>query len=240
MAALPDDEVGLRERKKLRTRRTIERVALDLFTNSSFQATTLAEIARAAEVAPSTLYTYFPTKEDILFAFYDRFIQTARQRVVDREPSESLIDAIQAWVSEDVPAFADDEATIRKRRTVIDGDDTLLAQERLRLALLEDVFAEAFARDLGEDADDLRSQLMASVTVNGLRAIWFWWYRHQTNQKMDPREPYALDATYLTSVIKAAETALEAIPKPAEYLRTTKSKARRSRRATETRTRAGR
>jgi AcrR family transcriptional regulator len=216
---VPEDGVGLRERKKRRTRRTIERVALDLFAGSSFQATTLADIARTAEVAPSTLHAYFPTKEDILFAFYDRFIQTARRRVVDRDLSESLIDAIQAWVSEDVPAFADDEATIRKRRTVIDGDESLLAQERLRLALLEDVFAEAFARDLGEDADDLRSRLMASVTVNGLRAVWLWWYRHQTNEHMDPREPYALDATYLTRVIKAAETALEAIPKPAEYFR---------------------
>jgi len=123
------------------------------------------------------LYTYFPTKEDIRFAFYDRFIQTARQRILDREPSETLIDAIQAWVSEDVPAFADEEATIRQRRNVIDGDDNLLAQERLRLALLEDVFAEAFARDLDEDADDLRSRLMASVHrrftryLMGLRAV---------------------------------------------------------------------
>jgi AcrR family transcriptional regulator len=217
MVGIPDDGIGLRERKKLRTRRTIEHVALGLFASSSFQSTTLAEIARAAEVAPSTLHAYFPTKEDILFAFYDKFIQTARRRVLDRDFSESLIDAIQAWVSEDVPAFADDEATIRQRRAVIDGDDTLLAQERLRLALLEDVFAEAFARDFSEDADDLRSRLMASVTVNGLRAVWLWWYRHQTNEPMDPREPYALDATYLTRVIKAAETALESIPKPAEY-----------------------
>ena len=218
MAHTPEEAIGLRERKKLRTRKTIERVALDLFAESSFQAATLAEIARTAEVAPSTLHAYFPTKEDILFAFYDRFIRTARQRVLDRGPSQSLIDAIQAWVSEDVPAFADEEATIRQRRTVIDSDEGLLAQERLRLALLEDVFAEAFARDLGEDADDLRSRLMASVTVNGLRAVWLWWYRHQTDKKkMNPREPYALDATYLTRVIKAAETALEAIPKPAEY-----------------------
>jgi hypothetical protein len=136
--------------------------------------------------------------------------------VLNRDLSENVIDAIHAWVSEDVPALADDEATIRKRRAVIDGSDMLMAQERLRAALLEDVFAEAFARDLGENADDLRSRLMASVTVNGLRAVWLWWYSHQSNP-MDPREPYVLDATYLTTVIRAAETALEAIPKPAEY-----------------------
>jgi AcrR family transcriptional regulator len=56
MVRVPEEEIGLRERKKLRTRRAIERVGLDLFARTSFQETTLAEIAKAAEVAPSTLH----------------------------------------------------------------------------------------------------------------------------------------------------------------------------------------
>jgi AcrR family transcriptional regulator len=218
VAALPDEALGLRERKKRRTRNTIERVALELFAERGFEATTLADIARAAEIAPSTLHSYFSAKEDILFGFYDRFRQSASDRVVDRPQGENLIAAIQAWVSEDVPALADDEATIRTRRAIIDGDNALLEQERLRLALLEDVFAEAFASDLDEKPDDLRSRLMGSVTVSGLRAIWLWWYDRQRNGAMDPREPYALDATYLIRLLNAAETALEAIPSPAELL----------------------
>src|SRR5690349_20970604 len=104
----PAEEIGLRERKKQRTRRTIERVALDLFARHGFHATTLAQIAHDAEVAPSTLHAYFSAKEDILFSFHDRFCVTARERIVVRPDSERAIDALQSAVSDDVPAFTDD------------------------------------------------------------------------------------------------------------------------------------
>jgi AcrR family transcriptional regulator len=208
---------GLRERKKQRTRRTIVRVAFELFTANGYHATTLAEIADSAEVSASTLHAYFPAKDDILFHVHDAVIAAARIRLLERNDSESLIDALQAWV-EDLPALADtDSDSLRRRRTLIDGDESLQALERLRHARLEDVFAEAFASDLGETADDLRSRLMASVTLNGLRAIWFWWYRRHTEGDLDVREPFELDATYLTRLVKAAEAAIEDLPMPEDH-----------------------
>src|SRR5207253_11404752 len=101
--------------------------------------------------------------------------------------------------TDDVPRVvgANLESALR-RRAIIDGDEAPQAQERLRLALLEDMLAEAFARDLGEEVDGLRSRLMAAVAVNGLRAVSLWWYRHHSNGTADPRYPYALDATYVT------------------------------------------
>jgi AcrR family transcriptional regulator len=210
-------KLGLRERKKLRTRETIERVALDLFATRGFQATTLLEIADRAEIAPSTLHGYFPSKDAIVFSRHDAVRESAKNRVAERPAHEDVIQALQSWVSDDVPAIVGDDGELtRRRRLVIDSDDALLLQERLRSALLEDVFATAFARDLGETADDLRSRLMASITVSGLRAISFWWYRQPAG---DPREPYRLDETYLTTVIRAAERALEAIPGPPAALR---------------------
>jgi AcrR family transcriptional regulator len=209
--------MGLRERKKARTRQTIERVALDLFAKRGFQQTTLAEIAEAAEVAPSTLYSYFPLKEDILFGLNDAIRESARRRIRSHSTSETLVDALAAWVTIDVPEIVGtDSKLIRRRRAIIDSDDSLLVQERLRNALLEDVFAEAFAEDLGETPEDLRSRLMAAVTVSGLRAIWFWWLRQHDDGVADTREPFTLDATYLTSLLSAAEAAIEAIPSPTE------------------------
>jgi hypothetical protein len=58
---------SLRERKKQRTRRTIQAQALRLFTDKGVQATTIEEIAAAADVAPRTLFRYLPTKEEIVF-----------------------------------------------------------------------------------------------------------------------------------------------------------------------------
>jgi AcrR family transcriptional regulator len=207
----------LRERKKQRTRETIERVALELFATRGYQATTLTEIADAAEIAPSTLHSYFPAKEDIVFSFYDAFRNSARIRLLGRRDEEPLVDAIQAWISTDLPALRTESETLRRRRAIIESDPALVEHERLHLALIEDVFAEAFARDLGEEPNDLRSRLMASVTVSGLRAIWLWWYGRQTGGTLDSREPYALDARYLVRVIQAAEASLEGIPSPQEY-----------------------
>src|SRR5439155_12172555 len=102
-AAPAGRSIGLRERKKLRTRRTIERVALQLFEEQGFHATTLAQIAEAAEVAPSTLHAYFPSKEDILFATFDAARESAKQRLSGRSPDESVVMALQAWLLEDMP-----------------------------------------------------------------------------------------------------------------------------------------
>ena len=54
---------GLRERKKLATRRAIRRAALALFESQGYAATTVEQIAQAADVAPMTVYRYFGTKE---------------------------------------------------------------------------------------------------------------------------------------------------------------------------------
>ena len=57
---------GLRERKKAKTRAAIQQHALRLFQVKGYTATTVEEIAEAAEVSPSTFFRYFPTKEDII------------------------------------------------------------------------------------------------------------------------------------------------------------------------------
>lgn len=55
---------GLRERKKRQTRELIAAVAHRLFGERGFDAVTVAEVARAADVSEGTVYNHFPTKED--------------------------------------------------------------------------------------------------------------------------------------------------------------------------------
>ncbi len=57
---------GLRERKKARTKLAIQEHAVRLFREQGYAQTTIEQIAEAAEVSPSTVFRYFPTKEDLV------------------------------------------------------------------------------------------------------------------------------------------------------------------------------
>jgi AcrR family transcriptional regulator len=91
--AAPQAE-GLRERKKRRTRRTISDTAIDLFLRRGFDNVSVVEIALAAEISKRTLFSYFPTKEDLVlhrFADHeDEASRVVRDRPADQDPLTAL------------------------------------------------------------------------------------------------------------------------------------------------------
>ncbi|WP_326954477.1 TetR/AcrR family transcriptional regulator [Amycolatopsis sp. NBC_01286] len=60
--------VGLRERKKTIAKQALRRAAFDLFTTQGFEATTVEDIARRADVSRASFFRYFTAKEDVLAA----------------------------------------------------------------------------------------------------------------------------------------------------------------------------
>ena len=57
---------GLRERKKRQTHEAIAEAAMALFVEHGFDAVTVADVARAADVSEKTVFNYFPAKEDLV------------------------------------------------------------------------------------------------------------------------------------------------------------------------------
>ncbi|MFJ6430736.1 TetR/AcrR family transcriptional regulator [Streptomyces sp. NPDC091416] len=85
---------GLRERKKRQTRQYLSDVATGLFLERGFDAVTIAEIARAADVSVNTVYNYFPTKEDLFLDRSQGVVDRLSRYVRDRDEGESAADAV--------------------------------------------------------------------------------------------------------------------------------------------------
>jgi AcrR family transcriptional regulator len=170
---------GLRERKRERTRRVIADAALELFDRQGFHATTIPQIAAAADVSPRTVSGYFPAKEDLAFPDADERIGALERRLRSRPPGETTAEALQLWLPEllDEDAVHADEH--QRRRAVIDADEELCAYEHRFLARAQAALTEAFAADLGVAPDALEPRMAAAATVTVFELL---------GRDMDPAE----------------------------------------------------
>lgn len=81
---------GRRERKKLETQQRILARAVALFTSQGYDATTMDDIADAADVSRATVFNFFPRKADLVLAwFVDRRAELARH-LAEREPDGTV------------------------------------------------------------------------------------------------------------------------------------------------------
>jgi AcrR family transcriptional regulator len=90
--------LGLRERKKQRTRELIAETARRLFTERGFERVTVAEIAREAEVSDQTVFNYFPTKEDLVYWRLGSFEEELLASVRERAPGKSVLAAFRRFI----------------------------------------------------------------------------------------------------------------------------------------------
>src|SRR6202050_235708 len=112
---LPDgsgrpDGSGLRERSKARRRAAIIRAAFTLFAERGYQATTIADIAAAAEAAPRTVAMYFPSKQDIAMARFSATVDSLTGAMRAVAPGPSITEATGRWLRA-YQAAADRELT---------------------------------------------------------------------------------------------------------------------------------
>jgi AcrR family transcriptional regulator len=173
---------GLRERKKQRTREAIVDAALRLFDERGYEQTTIADIAEAADIAPRTFFGYFPSKEDVVFANYPTEFDALADRLRRRGEDETVIDALRAFIAEAVEHadLADERELCRKR--IMKQSEALDAHRRALMGRMEDLLAEAMARDFGDQPGDLRPRMIASAAVAALSSL-------DRTGVMDPESP---------------------------------------------------
>jgi AcrR family transcriptional regulator len=178
-----ESRVSLRERKKLATRRSLRRVALDLVAERGFVHVTVEDIAEAAEVSPRTFFNYFPSKEAALFGANPERVTALRERLVHEAPGQTALEALRVVMVGEARALAEeldelggDPAFWLKRMKAAHVDPHLRAAQAAHLAMVERVVTDALAERLGADPEhDPYPVLLAGAAVGVMRATMTFW-----------------------------------------------------------------
>jgi AcrR family transcriptional regulator len=158
---------GLRERKKAKTREAIVEAAIDLFERHGYEATTVEDIAAAADVSPRTFFRYFESKLDVVFAPKTDDAHDVEALVAARPADERPIEAFrQVLRTELAAALCEDELRARQFRVVM-RTPALRSFAHEHFNEHRDEFAKVFATRLGLTADSLAPQVMATA-VSGV------------------------------------------------------------------------
>jgi AcrR family transcriptional regulator len=164
---------GLRERKKQQTRQLIYETAAGLFAERGFEAVTVAEVARAAEVSEVTVFNYFPTKEDLFFAGMEFFEERLLEAVRERPAGESVLTAFRRLVVDGCDGLVADERTtvIAKVAALVSASPALQVREREIVARYTGVLAHILAEETGVSPDDAEPLAVASALMGTHRAL---------------------------------------------------------------------
>ena len=165
---------GLRERKKARTRASLREHALRLFREQGYTATTVEQIAAAAEVSPSTFFRYFPTKEDLVL---QDDMDTRMIEALDQQPADlGAVAAVRAAVQQVFGAYTGSDLDVVRETTRL----TMTVPE-IRARAMDEfgrtiaVIADAIARRAARPADDLAVRAAAGAVVGVIMAITLPW-----------------------------------------------------------------
>jgi AcrR family transcriptional regulator len=168
-------EVGLRERKKERTRQLLADTARRLFSERGFEQVSVAEIARAAEVSPATVFNYFPNKEDLVYSRLEVFEQQLLKAIRERPRGEAVIAAFRDFILEPRGLLAaTDEAAAKELVAVtrmIAASPALLAREQQIFARYTEVLAKLIAEETGASAGDVRPYVVANALIGVHRSL---------------------------------------------------------------------
>jgi len=165
---------GLRERKKEKTRRTIQEEALKLFANQGYDATTIDQIAEASEISPSTFFRYFATKEDVVLQ--DDYDPVLIRMFVEQPPELGPVAALRKTLHDMFEALypADREQLLLRAKLQL---STPALRARLMTTQMgtANVLAGAVAQRTGLDEDDLEVQAFAGAMIGAVLPALVRW-----------------------------------------------------------------
>jgi len=158
---------GLRQRKQQQTRERLTRMAMALFLERGFEATTLDDIAAAADISRRSFFHYFASKEDVVFAWQEEITAALIAAVAARPVNESMLAAAENAISAMVRQLKPGEAIAMAR--LKRDNPALQARDQVKYEKLERALAEALGKRAGHKTERLQARLVAMIATGAMR-----------------------------------------------------------------------
>ncbi len=185
---------GLRQRKKARTRAELQRHALRLFRDRGYAATTVDDIAAAADVSRSTFFRYFPSKEDVVL--FDDVDPLMAEAFAEQPAGTPLLGALRTALRTAFGRLSPEKRELEEvRMELVRQVPELAAAVRERGGMSVDVVATAIGESLGLAPGALDVQLFAGVVAGARLAA----------QSLVDREPGRSYVDTLDAVLERLE-----------------------------------
>jgi AcrR family transcriptional regulator len=167
-------QLGLRERKKIKTREAIRTATYALVKEQGYDATTIEQIAERAEVSPSTVFRYFPTKEDIVLT--DEFDPLMMEELRARPADEPWMDTLRYVMQKAVSlGMKEDEEVSRLRTHLMVQVPAVRSRMMESMSVTGAMLCEAIAERTGRDQDSLEVRVYAMSLIGGLMETSLYW-----------------------------------------------------------------
>lgn len=165
---------GRRERKKIQTRQAIRRAAYRLFEEQGYDATPVDQIAAAADVSPSTVFRYFPAKEDIVLT--DEYDAVLENGIRARPTDEPVIESVRQVSIEALRAMsAEERGELVQRVRLIHEVPAVRGRTAEHTARDAAMLTAVLAERSGRPADDLQLRVISAAILAALQEALLHW-----------------------------------------------------------------
>lgn len=167
---------GLRERKKVQTRKAIRKAAYRLFAEDGYDATPVDRIAAEADVSPSTVFRYFPTKEDIVLT--DEYDDGMLDALRDRPAGEPPLDALRAVMHETLALVLADpaeRAELVQRQVLVRDVPAIRSRSHESMTATGRRLGDVIADRTGRPAEDLEIRVFTAALFGALHETTMYW-----------------------------------------------------------------
>lgn len=142
---------GLRAQRKEETRAAIRAAAFRLFADKGYEATTVDDIAAAADVSPRTFFRYFPTKDDVVFNDHPERLEDLRRMLAARPDDEPILDSVREVIRSLAGDMDAKHDQIVASQQMALASSTLAARSLALQRELTDIITEFVADRMGVD-----------------------------------------------------------------------------------------